>query len=67
MNLDNKCTSGFIAAGTEYQYAGIFFMLQLVCSFSVDRQLMRNTFKGTKHPEHQKVMRGELRGELFVC
>ena len=26
-----------------------------------------DTFKGTKHSEHQKVMRGELRREILVC
>lgn len=23
--------------------------------------------KDTKHPEHWKMMRGELRGDIFVC
>ena len=65
-HLDNKCFDGFISVGTEYQYAGIpivvcgLFVLALAVCYG-------KTFKDTKYPEHQKVMRGELRGEILVC
>jgi len=29
--------------------------------------LCGDILKDTKHPEHQKVMRGELREKIFVC
>lgn len=37
------------------------------CRFLCWQSTMGDTFKDTKHSEYQKVMRGELRGEILVC
>ncbi|MDE7428051.1 MAG: hypothetical protein K2N00_02055 [Lachnospiraceae bacterium] len=37
------------------------------CFGSFIRRNRISICKDTKHPEHWKMMRGELRGEIFAC